>query len=233
MPNLLQIAMGLAGAAGLTFAVVAVLQRGLHHRCWSFLVYLLASLVYGLITVAGMTFYTVPGLEWPQWFWSWEFWHFEQTVLEVVKLALAVELGVRVVAAFPGTWRVARALLGAALLTTTAAVTLGGAPQHPLLASGTIWLFAAVSLVVILFNLPLHAWYRSLLVGFVPYLFVFSTLQSIMSRRGYAIAETIGSIDQVAYLALVGWWVYSARRGEETISDVSPAVLQRLGLARG
>jgi len=150
-----------------------------------------------------------------------------------VKLALAIELGVRVVAAFPGTWRLARSLLAAALLTTTAAVTLGGAPQHPLLASGTIWLFAAVSLVVILFNLPLHAWYRALLVGFVPYLFVFSSLQSIMSRRGYAIAETIGSIDQVAYLALVGWWVYAAWRDEEKVTDVSPAILRRLGLARG
>src|SRR5438093_8135899 len=233
MPSALQLAMTATGAIGLAFAVVGVLRRGLHHRCWSFLVYLLASLVYGLITLAGMAFYDVPGFEWPQWFWSWEFWHFEQTVLEVVKLALAIELGVRVVAAFPGTWRLARSLLAAALLTTTAAVTLGGAPQHPLLASGTIWLFAAVSLVVILFNLPLHAWYRALLVGFVPYLFVFSSLQSIMSRRGYAIAETIGSIDQVAYLALVGWWVYAAWRDEEKVTDVSPAILRRLGLARG
>jgi len=233
MPSLLQIAMGVAGGIGLTLAVVGVLRRGLHHRCWSFLIYLLASLVYGLMTVAGMAFYDVPGLQWPQWFWSWELWHLEQTVLEVVKLALAIELGVRVVAAFPGTWRLARSLLAAALLTTTAAVTLGGAPQHPLLASGTVWLFAAVSLVVILFNLPLHAWYRALLVGFVPYLFVFSSLQSIMSRRGYAIAETIGSIDQVAYLALVGWWVYAAWRDEEKVTDVSPAILRRLGLARG
>ena len=210
-----------------------MLRRGLYRRCWSLLVYLLAVLIYGCIELTGVMFYDVAGLEWPRWFWSWEFWHFEQTVLEVVKLALAIELGVRVVAAFPGTWRLARSLLAAALLTTTAAVTLGGAPQHPLLASGTIWLFAAVSLVVILFNLPLHAWYRALLVGFVPYLFVFSSLQSIMSRRGYAIAETIGSIDQVAYLALVGWWVYAAWRDEEKVTDVSPAILRRLGLARG
>jgi hypothetical protein len=150
-----------------------------------------------------------------------------------VKLAIAIELGVRVVAAFPGTWRLARALLGAALLTTTAAVSLGGAPQHPLLATGTIWLFAAVSLVVVLFNLPLQAWYRALLAGFVPYLFVFSTLQSILARRGDALAERIGRIDQLAYLALVGWWVYTAWRAEEQVTDVAPAVLRRLGLARG
>ena len=233
MPSALQLAVAVVVKVGLAVVLVGVLRRGLHRRCWSFLVYLLAVLIYGCAELAGTLFYQVRNLEWPQWFWSWEFWHFQQTALELVKLAVAVELGVRVVAAFPGTWRLARALLGAALLTTTAAVTLGVAPQHPLLASGTIWLFATVSLVAILFNLPLHAWYRAILAGFVPYLFVFSTLQSILSRRGISLAETIGRIDQVAYVALVGWWVYAAWRAEESVPDVSPAVMRRLGLARG
>jgi hypothetical protein len=232
MSSALQIAITLAGEIGLALVIVGVLRRDLHRLCWSFLVYLLAVLIYGSVGLAGMMFYDVPSLEWPQWFWSWEFWHFQQTALEMVKLAVAVELGIRVVAAFPGTWRLARTLLGAALLTTTAAVTFGDAPQHPLLATGTIWLFAAVSLVVIIFNLPVHAWYRALVAGFVPYLFIFSTLQSILTRRGYDLATTLGSIDQVAYLALVGWWVYAAWRVEESVADISPAVLRRLGLAR-
>jgi uncharacterized membrane protein YccF (DUF307 family) len=233
MPSALQLAMAIAGKLGLAVVLVGVLRRGLHRRCWAFLVYLLAVLLYNSAEFAGMLLYEVPSLEWPQWFWSWEFWHFQQTAFEVLKLAVAVELGIRVVAAFPGTWRLARMLLGAALLTTTLAVTLGGAPQHPLLATGTIWLFAAVSLVVIIFNLPLHAWYRALLAGFVPYLFVFSTLQSILTRRGDELATTLGRIDLVAYLALIGWWAYAVWRAEESVTDVSPAVLRRLGLARG
>lgn len=233
MPSALPLVMAVAVKIGLAVVLVGVLRRGLHRRCWSFLVYLLAVLIYSSAEFAGMTLYNVPSLEWPQWFWSWEFWHFQQTAFELVKLALAVELGVRVVAAFPGTWRLARALLSAALLTTTAAVTFGDAPLHPLLATGTIWLFAAISLVVIVFNLPVHAWYRALLAGFVPYLFVFSTLQSILTRRGYELATTIGSIDQVAYLALVGWWAYAAWRAEESVAEISPAVLRRLGLSRG
>ena len=196
--------MAVAVKVGLAIVLIGILRRGLHRRCWFFLVYLLAVLIYGSAELTGTIFYDVQRFEWPQWVWSWEFWRFEQTTFAVVKLALAIELGVRVVAAFPGTWRLARALLGAALLTTTAAVTLGGGPQQPLLASGAIWLFAVVSLVVVLFNLPLHAWYRALLAGFVPYLFIFSTLQSILASRGYALAQTIESIDQVAYLALVG-----------------------------
>jgi hypothetical protein len=109
----------------------------------------------------------------------------------------------------------------------------GAAPHHPLLATGTIWLFAAVTLVIIFFNLPVDAWYRALLTGFVPYLFVFSTLHSILSRRGIGLAATLGRIDQVAYLALLAWWAYAAFRDEERVTDISPAVLRRLGLARG
>jgi len=230
MPTALQLAGAISVKIGLAIVIFGVLRRGLHRRCWSFLVYLLAVLIFSSVEMAAQMLDGIAALEW---FRSWNFWHVEQTVFEVVKLALAVELGIRVVAAFPGTWRLARALLGAALLTTTAAVMLGAAPQHPLVATGTIWLFAAVSLVVVLFNLPLHAWDRALLAGFVPYLFVFSTLTSIFTRRGYELAETLGSVDQVAYLVLIGWWAYAAWRTEEAITDVSPAVLQRLGLARG
>jgi hypothetical protein len=232
MPTALQLAMAMATKAGLGVVLLGVLRRGLHRRCWSFLVYLLAVLIYSLAEMTGMMLYHVEGLDWPRWFWSWDFWHFQQTVFELLKLAVAVELGVRAVAAFPGTWRLAQGLLGATLLSTTAAVTFGGAPQHPLLATGAIWLFAAVSLVVVLFNLPLHAWYRALLAGFVPYLFVFSTLTSIFARRGDGLARTLGSVDQLAYLGLVGWLAYAAWRAEEDVTDVSPYILRRLGLAR-
>jgi hypothetical protein len=231
MTSAAQFVVALAVKIGLAAVLVGMLRRGLYRRCWSLLVYLLAMLIYTGIELTGVMFYDVAGLEWPRWFWSWEFWNFQQTTYEILNMAVAVELGVRVVAAFPGTWRLTRGLLGAALFTTTAAVTLSGAPQHPLLATGAIWLFAAVSLVVVLFNLPLHAWYRALLSGFVPYLFVFSTLTSIFTRRGYELAETLGKIDQVAFLVLIGWLAYAAWRAEENVRDVSPAVLQRLGLA--
>ena len=232
MSSALQLAIAIAVKLGLGIVLVGVLRRDLHRRCWSFVLYLLLVLIYSTAELAGFMLSSVPSLEWPQWFWSVEFWNFQQTAFALVKLALAVELGLRVVAAFPGTWRLARVLLGAALLTTTAVVTLGGAPQHPLLATGTIWLFAAVSLVVVVFNLPLHAWYRALLAGFVPYLFVFSTLTSIFSRHAEELAKTLGSIDQVAYLTLVSWLAYAAWRQEEDVTDVSPQLLRRLGLAR-
>lgn len=229
-PSLAQLAVAFTGKALMLVVLVGVLQRGLHRRCWSFLVYLLVVFTYETAELTGIVLYSRPDLEWPRWLWSWDFWHFKQTTCEVVKLAVALELGVRVVAAFPGTWGMARTLVGLMLFTTTAAAAFGGAPQHPLLATATIWLFAGVSLVAVAFHLPLRAWYRALLVGFVPYLFVFSTLASILDRRGIAAGKLLGSIDQVAYLGLILWWAYAAWRGEEPVEGIEPAVLRRLGL---
>ena len=135
MPTALQLAGAISVKIGLAIVIFGVLRRGLHRRCWSFLVYLLAVLIFSSVEMAAQMLDGVAALEW---FRSWNFWHVEQTVFEVVKLALAVELGIRVVAAFPGTWRLARALLGAALLTTTAQKCLrtselgmGNVLKHP------------------------------------------------------------------------------------------------------
>ena len=229
-PSLAQLAVAVAIKMLLLAVLVGMLRRDLHRRCWSFLVYLLVVLIYDTAELAGIVFYGLPGLEWPRWLWSWDFWHFKKTAYEVMNLAVALELGGRVVAAFPGTWGMARVLAGLMLLTTTAAAALGGAPQHPLLTTAAMWLFACVSLVAVVFHLPIRAWYRVLLVGFVPYLFVFSTLASILDRRGLAAGKLLGSIDQVASLGLVLWWAYAAWRGEKPVEGVEPAVLRRLGL---
>lgn len=230
MPSVAQLAVAIAVKLLVLVLVVGVLRNGLHRQCWSFLAYLVMIFIYGTLELAGILFYGWPGLEWPRLLWNRDFWHFKQTAYEVIKLGVAIELGARVVAAFPGTWRTARALLVLTLLTTTAAVALGDTPQHPLLGTATIWLFACASLVVTFFRLPIRSWYRALLMGFVSYLFVFTTLTGLFAAWGFEAAKVLGSIDQVAYFVLVAWWTYSAWRGEERLEGIRPEILRRLGL---
>jgi hypothetical protein len=231
MPTVAQLAVAIAVKLLVLALIVGVLRNGLHRQCWSFLAYLLMIFTYGTLELTGILFYGWPGLEWPRLLWNRDFWHFKQTAYEVIKLCVALELGARVVAAFPGTWRTARALLVLTLLTTTAVVGLGDTPdQHPLVGTATIWLFASASLVVTFFRLPIRSWYRALLLGFVSYLFVFTTLTGLLARRGLPAAKVLGSIDQVAYFVLVGWWTYSAWRGEERLEGIEPEILRRLGL---
>lgn len=182
MPSVTQLAVAIAVKLLVLALIVGVLRNGLHRQCWSFLVYLVMIFTYGTLELTGILFYQWPGLEWPRVLWNFEFWHFKQTAYEVIKLAVAIELGARVVAAFPGARSTARGLLVLTLLTTTAAVSLGDTPHHPLLSTATIWMFACTSLVVTFFRLPIRSWYQDLLVGFVSYLFIFTTLTSFPGR---------------------------------------------------
>ena len=230
MPSVAQLAVAIVVKLLVLALIVGVLRKGLHRQCWSFLAYLVMIFTYGTLELTGILFYSWPGLEWPRVLWNHDFWDFKQTAYEVIKFGVAIELGARVVAAFPGAWRTARALLVLTLLTTTAVVALGDTPQHPLRGTATIWLFASSSLVVTFFRLPIRSWYRALLLGFVPYLFIFTTLTGLLAARGLAAAKVLGSIDQVAYFVLVAWWTYSAWRGDERLEGIQPEILRRLGL---
>jgi len=74
---------------------------------------------------------------------------------------------------------------------------------------------------------PMHQFHKAILLGFVPYLLVFTTLLSLLKHYGWEILPIISSAEPAAYLLLVGWWTYAAW-APETAPDVSPAVLQTL-----
>ena len=81
MPTALQLAGAISVKIGLAIVIFGVLRRGLHRRCWSFLVYLLAVLIFSSVEMAAQMLDGVAALEW---FRSWNFWHVEQTVFEVL-----------------------------------------------------------------------------------------------------------------------------------------------------
>jgi len=102
MPTVLQLAGAISVKIGLPSSSSGYPPR-LHRRCWSFLVYLLAVLIFSSVEMAAQVLDDVSpsrgsgaGLLAPR-----------ADGVRGRKLALAVELGIRVVAAFPGTWRLA------------------------------------------------------------------------------------------------------------------------------
>lgn len=203
--------------------LVGVLRRGgLLRRCLSFVLYVCVFLVFETLI-----------LFWPQYYWNRTVWNLTQATYEILKLAIAVELAVRALSAFPGTWKLAGRINAFILLATAAGWLLAGAPYRPLINTATIWLFAGTALVATYFHIPLHAWHRSILFGFTAYLTVFSTLTNIWHRHGWApeVVKMLGSLDQFAYLSLVAFWAYSAWRPAEQFEGVAPEVLEKLNLA--
>jgi hypothetical protein len=203
--------------------LVGVLRRGgLLRRCLSFVLYVCVFLVCESLI-----------LFWPSYYWNWPVWRVTQSTYEILKLAIAVELAVRALSAFPGSWKLAGRINAFILLATAAGWLFIGAPSRPLINTATIWLFAGTALVATYFHIPLHAWHRAILFGFTAYLTVFSTITNIWHRHGFApeVVKMLGSLDQFAYLSLVAFWAYSAWRPAETFEGVAPEVLEKLNLA--
>lgn len=211
--------------------LAGVLARGRARMCWSFVVYL------GVVLVSNslVSF-------WPARFFDAWFWLVQQALYDALKMAIAVELAFRAFQAFPAARATARRILFALLILTSLALVgvppgvSGGSPElyaaallewEPRVLMGTIWLLNALALLVIWYRVPLHPYHRAILLGFVPYLLVFTTILRMLRHYGWEILPLVQSAEPAAYMLLVGWWCYAAW-APEPAPDVSPAVLQRL-----
>src|SRR5262249_4486389 len=132
---------------------------------------------------------------WPETFYTQWFWILKQGLYDAMKMGIAAELAFRVFQAFPTAQATARRVLFALLAGTALSVVrvphIGGGDSpnaygaaamewEPRVLTGTIWLLNGLALLVIWYRAPLHAYHKAILLGFVPYLLVFTTLLSFL-----------------------------------------------------
>jgi hypothetical protein len=204
----------------------------LRHRarlCWSFTAYLSVILVGNSLASF-----------WPERFVTDWFWNLKQALYDVLKMAIAVELTYRAFHAFPGAQAMARRLLFAVLVLTSAA--LMGVPRdtsypagflewEPRVLMGTIWLLNGLAILVVWYRVPLQRYHKAILLGFVPYLLIFVALLRMLRHYGWDILPIVQSAEPAAYMLLVAWWAYAAWE-PETAGEVSPALLRGLQASR-
>lgn len=185
--------------AVLLVALVMLLQRGLHRRCWSFVANMVALIVCGFLMAT-----------WPLIFWTRDFYAATRDLYAGLKLLLALEIGYYVFRAFPRAFNVAR--VGSLLVLLLLAVGVaGGAPwfgwakwslSRASFNAATIWLFAGLGLLVLWYNLPLDRWHASIIGGYTAYFVLSSSL--LASESAWAAYGKM--LDPV----LAAWWLYSA-----------------------
>ena len=212
----LQLFVAHAVKLALAALLVGLFRRGRAGLCWSFVAYAVAILVGNCL----VSF-------WPSRFYNPAFWVLKQGAYDILKMAIAVELSWRVFARFPGAMSRARLVLLAVL----AASTLGLAvfmptssyltlwEWQPGVATATVWLLTATALLVVWYQIPLHAWQRAIMLGLAPYLLVFMIVLDLLARRGWPIQAEVGIVDSLAYLALLVFWAWSAWRPLEIAPD--------------
>jgi hypothetical protein len=211
--------------------LAGIVARRRASLCWSFVAYL-------AVILAGNSLVSF----WPQRFFHATFWLAQQAVYDVLKMAVAVELAYRTFRAFPAAQVTARRVLFGLLVLTSLALMgvprglSGGGPQlyaaalrewEPRVLMGTVWLMNAVALLVVWYRVPVHAFHRAILLGFVPYLIVFTTSLRLLDRYGWDILPLVQSAEPAAYMLLVAWWAHAAWQPEAE-PELSPAALKRL-----
>lgn len=210
--SVLQWWLGALGEALQATILAGLIVRGRVRRCYSFALYVLAVLVCEtLITVR------------PTQFLRWDFWIFKEILHSVLKFAIAFELAARTFRAFPGARSTARGVVFVVVfgsLAAVLAVPTGQVPGFPELASqilsrilnGTIWLFTALAAVILWYRLPVDLFHKAILVGFVPYLLVFTVALNALDAVGWQHQELASYAQGVAYLLLLSYWARAAWR---------------------
>jgi hypothetical protein len=219
--SLLENAVGLGGSVLILAALVGILARRRYRICYTFLLYLGAVLLSDLLIIF-----------WPDRFYVRSFWLLKEILNNALRFGVALELSFRTFRAFPGARSTARGialLLLAVTLVTVVAVSGDGSPGtssappsfeqiagriQPRLLNGTIWLFTAIAATILWYRLPVDSFHKAILIGFVPYLLIFTTglnvLDSYSWDQGLRIYINFAQVG--AYYVLMTYWVWTAWR---------------------
>jgi hypothetical protein len=203
---------------GLVVLLTGMLLRGRLGLCWSFGLYVAAILV-------GNTLVTLA----PQRFFTYSFWMQKQAVYDVLKMAVAIELAWRALAAFPGAWRTARVVL-LALVVASSAWLAWLTPRsystlwewQPGVVTAAVWLLTATALLVVFYQVPIGDWPRAIMLGFAPYLLVSVTLLGLLRRHGWDLRNQVSLADAASYLAAVLFWAWAAWRRDRAPLAAAP-----------
>jgi hypothetical protein len=145
----------------------------------------------------------------------------------LLKFATIFELTLRTFRAFPGALLTVRRVFLLVLATTYVGIlampTTSGATVMdaygtlgfqilPRIQNGTIWLFTAVAAVILWYRLPVEPLHKAILLGFVPYLLIFTVGLNAVNAYGLDVRIPAGYAFVIAYLLVVCYWTYAAWR---------------------
>lgn len=201
--------------AVLLVALALTVRKGLHRKCWTFTVQLVAWIVCGfLMAVFPDTFYTPAFYGASRDLYSW------------LKLAIVLELGYYVFRSFPRALYVARSVTMPAVAVLAVALVMLRAPYFGWWAwslsrasfnAATIWLFGGVALLIVWYHLPLDRWHAALIGGF--------TVQLLLSTAFLASESIWRNYSMMVDPLVACWWCVAAWRSDQVVQSVHSRAL--------
>jgi hypothetical protein len=146
-----------------------------------------------------------------------------QVVTAALRFGVALELTYCIFGAFPAAAMTARRVM-LVILVATAVTAMAAAPPDatysrmhaeaiPRMASAAIWMLTALAGLVLWYRLPLAPLPRAILLGYAPYLLIFTIGLSLLFDAGSPHTRVwVGYVNALAFLALVNYWCRVAWR---------------------
>jgi hypothetical protein len=207
-----------AGLVLIGTALIGSAVRGRYKAWWFLTVYLVGALAM-----------EVPLQVAPERFFTAEFWQAKETAYAALRFAVASELGIRTLRAFPGAFATARRIVLLVLLVTFGAVALSSAdPEYqnflgevvPRVLNGSLWMLMTLAAVILWYRIPIQRFHKAVLLTYIPYILVSMIVAKLIaSGRGGQAMQYVG---QLTYVALMAYWNYAIWRPDSDMR-VRPA----------
>lgn len=197
------------GVCLMAFVVFALFKRGKARQCYLFSVYMTLATSFTFLILAFPEHY------------SPEAYMVKQGIYDSLIFGMSLELSVRTFAAFTGIANLVRAVLSLAVVLSTVGIFLATPVNalyettisvQPGVTTAGIWCLAFVGLLIVWYQIPVPAFTRAIIVGFVPYLVVFTIYSDLIIRLGWGVVHELGILNAVSYDFLAGYWAYAAWR---------------------
>jgi hypothetical protein len=197
------------GVALLALLVAVLIRRAKAGQCILFSAY-----------VAAAALFTTLVLLFPE-HYSPEAFMIKQGIYDSLLFGMSLELAIRTFSAFSGIAAFVRLLLGTAVAVSTGVILAMTPPNgdytsfvrfEPAIITAVTWCLAFVGLLIVWYQIPVPSFTRAIILGFVPYLMVFTVYTDLITRLGWGVIQQLNLLNAVAYDALAGYWVYVAWR---------------------
>lgn len=145
----------------------------------------------------------------------------KQGIYDSLLFGISLELSYRVFAAFTGiaarvraflAFSVAASSLGIFLLTPTNPAYSDLARYQPGITTAGIWCLAFVALLIVWYQIPVPAFTKAIILGYVPYLVIFVVYIDLIGRLGWGEIKGLNILNASAYDLAIGYLAYAAWR---------------------
>ena len=194
---------------GLVLLCAGMYWRRRLTQCVTFSAYVIAATVFSVV------YLVYPASNTPEAFVV------KQGIYDSLLFGMSLEISYRAFSAFAGIANQVRGLLALAVAASSLAIFLLTPPNplyadiaryQPGITTAGIWCLSFVAMLIVWYQIPVPAFTRSIILGYVPYQVVFVVCTDFIGRLGWGAIQGIDLANALAFDAVAGYLAFNSWR---------------------